>query len=148
MVYTIGEMAQMLDVPASTLRYYDKEGLLPFVERSNGGMRVFKTADYEWLQIIGCLKKTGMSLKDIRKFIYLVMQGDASIRERLELFEKRKQEVERQLEEIKETLNTINYKCWFYETAKAAGTVEVHDNLSIEDIPDEYQDVVKKLKNM
>ena len=57
MVYTIGEMAQMLDVPTSTLRYYDKEGLLPFVERSNGGMRVFKTADYEWLQIIGCLKK-------------------------------------------------------------------------------------------
>lgn len=49
MPYTIGEMARMLSIAPSTLRYYDKEGLLPFVERSQGGMRVFKDADYEWL---------------------------------------------------------------------------------------------------
>ena len=57
MMYTVGEMAKLLGVPASTLRYYDKEGLLPFVERSPGGMRMFQEKDYEWLQIIGCLKK-------------------------------------------------------------------------------------------
>ena len=42
MVYTVGEMAKLLDIPASTLRYYDKEGLLPFVERSSGGIRLFR----------------------------------------------------------------------------------------------------------
>lgn len=67
MVYTVGEMARLLNVPASTLRYYDKEGLLPFVERSSGGIRMFKDSDYEWLQVIGCLKKAGMSIRDIRR---------------------------------------------------------------------------------
>ena len=54
MIYTVGEMAKMLDVPASTLRYYDKEGLLPFVERSPGGIRMFQESDYGWLKIISC----------------------------------------------------------------------------------------------
>ena len=47
-------MAQKLGVPASTLRYYDKEGLLPFVERSSGGIRMFRKTDFEWLQVIRC----------------------------------------------------------------------------------------------
>ena len=74
MIYTVGEMAQKLGVPASTLRYYDKEGLLPFVERSSGGIRMFRESDFEWLQIIRCMKKAGMSIKDIRQYIELAMQ--------------------------------------------------------------------------
>ncbi len=67
MVYTIGEMAKMPGVPASTLRYYDKEGLLSFVARSSGGIRQFRESDIEWLRVIGCMKKAGMSIKDIRQ---------------------------------------------------------------------------------
>ena len=58
MIYTVGEMAQKLGVPASTLRYYDKEGLLPFVERSSGGIRMFRENDFEWLQIIPLHEKS------------------------------------------------------------------------------------------
>ena len=79
MLYTVGEMAKLLGIPTSTLRYYDKEGLLPFVERSEGGIRVFKDNDYEWLKIIDCLKKTGMPLKDIKEFILMAIQGDDTI---------------------------------------------------------------------
>lgn len=75
MIYTVGEMAQKLGVPASTLRYYDKEGLLPFVERSSGGIRMFRENDFEWLQVIRCMKKAGMSIKDIRQYIEFSMQG-------------------------------------------------------------------------
>ena len=71
MVYTVGETARMLEVPASTLRYYDKEGLLPFVERSSGGIRMFRDVDFEWLRIIGCMKKAGMPIKAIREYIQL-----------------------------------------------------------------------------
>ena len=67
MAYTVGEMARRLGVPASTIRYYDKEGLLPFVGRSSGGIRVFTEKDFEWLRIIECMKKAGMSIKDIRQ---------------------------------------------------------------------------------
>ena len=56
MMYTVGEMAKLLNIPGSTLRYYDKEGLLPFVERSSGGIRMFQEKDYEWLKVISCLK--------------------------------------------------------------------------------------------
>ena len=68
-----------LDVPASTLRFYDKEGLLPFVERLPGGIRMFQESDFEWLQVIGCMKKAGMSIRDIRQYIELALRGDDTI---------------------------------------------------------------------
>lgn len=139
MLYTIGEMAKQLGVAPSTLRYYDKEGLLPFVERSEGGMRMFRDCDYETLQIIECLKGTGMQLKDIREFIYLVMEGDSSIDARLDLFLKRKEEVEKQIAQLKKTLDTIHFKCWFYQTAKEAGTTRVPEEMTNEDLPEELR---------
>ena len=68
MLYTVGEMAKVMGVPASTLRYYDNEGILPCVERSNGGIRMFTDKDYEWLKVVECLKKSGLSIKDIKAF--------------------------------------------------------------------------------
>ena len=59
MYYTVGEIAKILNVTPHTLRYYDKEGLLPFVERSDSGIRMLKDSDFEWLHIIECLKKNG-----------------------------------------------------------------------------------------
>ena len=113
MIYTVGEMAKLLGVPSSTLRYYDKEGLLPFVERSANGIRVFHEKDYEWLQVISCLKKAGMSLKDIREYIHLTMEGDSTIDERLQLFYKQRQLLQAQMEELQHTMDVLDYKCWY-----------------------------------
>ena len=132
MAYTVGEMARRLGVPASTIRYYDKEGLLPFVGRSSGGIRVFTEKDFEWLRIIECLKKTGMSLKDIREYIELAMEGDETIARRLELFRKQRTVLETRMAELQQTMDTLDYKCWFYETAAARGSTE-----GISDLPDE-----------
>ena len=126
MYYTVGEMAKKLEIAPSTLRYYDKEGLLPFVERSEGGIRRFQESDFEWLALIGCLKKTGMSIKDIKSLVDLCVEGDASIGRRLELVRKQKQAVLRQIEQLKETLKVLDYKCWYYEEAQKAGTCAVH----------------------
>ena len=111
MVYTVGEMAKRLGVAPSTLRYYDQEGLLPFVERSKGGIRVFKDRDYEWLQVIGCLKKTGMQLKDIKFFVEMAMQGDATIEPRLALIVKQKAAVKAQIAELEDTLVIMSMMC-------------------------------------
>ncbi|HIR03066.1 MAG: MerR family transcriptional regulator [Acutalibacteraceae bacterium] len=146
MVYTIGEMAKLLGVAPSTLRYYDKEGLLPFMERSEGGIRVFQDKDFEFLQIIHCLKAAGMQIKDIRKFIALVMQGDETIEARLALFQKRKKEVENQIVELQETLDTIRFKCWYYETAKKYGGTAVPDNMKDEELPEDLRAIRKKLR--
>lgn len=146
MVYTIGEMAKLLDVAPSTLRYYDKEGLLPFMQRSEGGMRVFQDSDYEILKIIHCLKATGMQIKDIKQFILLVIQGDESIEARLALFRKRKAEVEKQMLRLQETLDIIKFKCWYYEIAKEAGTTAVPENMSDDELPENLRLIRSKLR--
>lgn len=125
--YTIKDAAQMMGVPTSTIRYYDKEGLLPFMERMESGYRIFTEKDIATLRIIDCLKKTGMPIKEIRQFTDWLEQGDASLQQRYEMFLERKRIVEAQMAELQETLNTINYKCWYYETAIAAGTEKIHE---------------------
>ncbi len=134
--YTVGEMAEKLQVPASTLRYYDKEGLLPFIERTPGGIRVFHDSDMEWLQIISCMKKAGMSIGDIRHYIELALEGNDTIDARLQMFRHQKQVVEEQIKEMQHTLQTLEYKCWYYETAKAAGSTDVPQNMPLEEIPE------------
>lgn len=146
MLYTVGEMAKRLGIPASTLRYYDKEGLLPFVERASGGMRMFRDSDYEWLQIIECLKKTGMQLKDIRTFINMAIVGDSTIDARLTLIEKQRSAVLAQIAELQQTLETLDFKCWYYETAKAAGTTDVPRSMSPDELPQRFRAVRERLR--
>ena len=148
MVYTVGEMARLLDVPASTLRYYDKEGLLPFVERSSGGIRMFQESDVEWLRVIACLKNAGMSIKDIRTYIELAMQGDSTIDARLALFQKQRKALLAQMAQLQQTLGTLDYKCWYYETAKAAGSVQVPEQMPLEEIPPQFRSVRRHLQEV
>ena len=145
MLYTVGEMAKRLGIAPSTLRYYDKEGLLPFLERSKGGIRMFKDADFEWLTVIECLKETGMSIKEIKDYIYWSMEGDATIDQRLALIEQRQKAVLSQIQQLQQTLLTLEYKQWYYETAKKAGSCQVHKSLSQEDIPARFHSVWKKI---
>ena len=139
MFYTIGEMARKLNVAPSTLRYYDKEGLLPFVERSSGGIRMFKDEDMEWLRLLGCLKKVGMPLREIKAFMDWSRQGDATISQRLELIEKQRQSVLDQQKQLEETLLMLDYKRWYYQTAQEAGTCAVHDSLTPEQVPERFR---------
>lgn len=146
MIYTVGEAAAKIGVNPSTLRYYDKEGLLPFVERSGGGIRMFKESDLEWLSTIECLKKTGMPIKEIKTFIDWCIQGDVTIPARLALIDRRRKAVEKQIEDLKITLETLDYKHWYYETAQKAGTCDVHKHMSESDIPPHMLEIRNRLK--
>lgn len=148
MAYTVGEMANIMGVPASTLRYYDKEGLLPFVERTSGGIRMFKEQDYEWMKIIECMKRAEMPIKDIRDYIELALEGDATIHERLQLFQNQKRLVQEQMKSLQHTLDVLDYKCWYYETAESAGTTDVLKNISEDKIPDKYREIRKELSGV
>ncbi|MDO4541766.1 MAG: MerR family transcriptional regulator, partial [Bacillota bacterium] len=139
MTYSIGEIASMLSIPPSTLRYYDKEGLLPFVARSEGGQRIFDDSDYEKLKIIECLKKAGMPIKEIRRFITLYMEGDATIDQRLAMIINRQEAVTAKIEEMKITLEALAYKRWYYELAKKAGTISMPRDMSEEELPVEFR---------
>ncbi len=146
MLYTVGEMAKKLNVTPSTLRFYDKEGLLPFVERSKGGIRMFSDKDIEWLQIITCLKKAGMKLCDIKAFIEMAMQGDATISDRLDLIIAQKHEVEKEIAALNKTLVTLQFKEWYYTRAKQDGTTDRVRNMPLDELPEQYRDVRKELR--
>lgn len=146
MLYTIGEMAKRLGVAPSTLRYYDKEGLLPFVERSENGMRVFREEDHEWLAVISCLKMTGMRLCDIRSFVELAMRGDETIEPRLSMIKKQKEEVRARIGELEQTLHTLEFKEWYYETASEHGTTAVPRNMTPEELPERFREIRLMLK--
>ncbi len=146
MFYTVGEMAKRLNIAPSTLRFYDKEGLLPFVERSSGGIRMFSDKDFEWLQVIGCLKKAGMKLSDIKIFIEMAMQGDETISERLDLIIAQRKEVEIQIEALNKTLATLEFKEWYYTTAKADGTTERVRNMSLDELPEKFRLIRENLR--
>jgi DNA-binding transcriptional MerR regulator len=123
--YSIGEVAKELSLTVYTLRYYDKEGLMPFVDRTPSGTRVFKESDIEALKIIECLKSTGMPIKE-KAFIDWCSEGDSTLKQRYEMFIEQKASVEAQMEELKKTMNSIDHKCWYYKTAIDAGTEDVH----------------------
>ena len=148
MLYTVGEMAKKIGVAPSTLRYYDKEGLLPFVERSGGGIRMFKEDDLDWLSIIECLKKTGKPIKEIKKFVDWCIEGDSTIEQRLELIDNQREAVLKQIAQLHETLDTLNYKHWYYETAKKAGTCDIHNIITQEDMPEDIREIKKKLDKL
>jgi len=144
MFYTIGEMAEKLKVAPSTLRYYDKEGLLPFVERSSGGIRMFNEKDFMWLTTIECLKKAGLPIKEIKIFIDWCMEGDSTIEQRLTLMEEQRRIVQAQISQMQDTLAVLDYKCWYYEKAKEAGTCAIHDTLTNENIPPQFRAAKEK----
>lgn len=149
MLYTVGEMAKMLGLPPSTLRYYDKEGLLPFVERSSGGIRMFTEKDHEWLKVVECLKQSGLSIKEIRDFIGMAMQGDeASLAKRLALFQARREAVKEQIKQMQETLALLEFKCWYYEQAIQDGTEDRVRSLSLDEIPEEHKNIRKKMNTV
>ncbi|MCQ6559959.1 MerR family transcriptional regulator [Paenibacillus mendelii] len=133
MTYSISEVAKKLNLTSYTLRYYDKEGLIPFVERTPSGIRLFKESDIDFLKIIQCLKTTGMPIKDIKEFIEWCSDGDSTLQQRYDMFIERKASVEAQMEELKKTMKVIEHKCMYYKTALEAGTEDIHKNDNIED---------------
>ena len=84
MKYSISEVAEIMGVPASTIRFYDKEGLLPNIKRESE-KRVFTDDDFKWLKVLNCLRNIGMPLKKIREYVELAEEGDSSLKEFAEL---------------------------------------------------------------
>ena len=125
-MYSIGQVAEMFGLPISTLRYYDKQGLFPNMERVSG-IRKFGDTEIEALRVIECLKKAGMEIKDIRQFFEWVEEGPSTYPNRKAMFEARKKAVEEEMKQLEKTLDMLKFKCWYYEKAMEDGNEdEIH----------------------
>jgi DNA-binding transcriptional MerR regulator len=139
MPYSIGQAAKRMGVASSTLRYYDKEGLLPNVKRSQGGARIFEEDDFRWLSLIDCMKKSGMSIEEIKEYLALMKEGDKTIEQRLALFERRKRLLQEEMKSLKETKEYLEYKVWYYRMAKEIGSVEGVPKTPLDLVPKRFR---------
>ena len=138
-MHNIGEVSKMLNISISTLRYYDKEGLLLELERDKSGIRKFSEKNIQALKVIECLKKSGLQIKEIKEFMYWCSLGDQTILNRKNMFFKQRENVIKQIKELESTLNMLNYKCWYYTKALEDGTEKRVKNITLNDIPDEIK---------
>lgn len=137
-MFTIGQVSEMFDLPVSTLRYYDKEGLFPELNRTSG-IRQFTEKEVEALRVIECLKKTGLQIKDIKLFMSWCMEGSSTYLKRKELFENQKKQVEKEINELNKTLDMLNFKCWYYSEVIKDGNEDRVKSM----IPDELPNSIK-----
>ena len=119
-MYSIGQVAEMFGLPISTLRYYDKQGLFPKMERVSG-IRKFSETEIEALRVIECLKKSGLEIKDIKQFMDWCVEGASTYPRRKALFEKQKERLEAELIHMNKVLDMLKFKCWYYEQATRDG---------------------------
>ena len=139
-MYTIGQISEMFNIPVSTLRYYDKEGLFPNMKRESN-IRKFDDSEIETLRSIECLKKSGMEIKDIRRYMELCSKGSSTYAERKALFEKQRESVEGEIARLEKTLNMLKFKCWYYDQAIADGNEEHIREMLPDKLPADIQAV-------
>ena len=112
---TITEVSKKFDIPQDTLRYYERIGLIPRVNRNKSGNRDYTEEDCRWVEFIKCMRGAGLPIEVLIEYVALFQQGDETIEARKELFiEQRKQLIAR-MEDMKKTLERLDYKIAVYE---------------------------------
>lgn len=137
-MYTIGQVAKQVNMPVSTLRYYDNEGLFPHLVRSSG-IRKFSENEIEALHMIECLKRSGLEIKEIKNFMELCAQGSSTYPQRYDLFVKQRQAVEQEMQQLQKTLDMLRFKCWYYEQALKDGNEDRLHEMIPDHLPEEIQ---------
>lgn len=142
-MYTIGQVSEMFGLPISTLRYYDKEGFFPNLERK-GNIRHFSENELEAIHVIECLKQSGLEIKDIKQFFKWVTAGPSSYEKRKELFEMRKLMVKDEIKKLEKSLAMLEFKCWYYDTAIKDGNENGVNAMLPDKLPKEIQKLYDK----
>ncbi|MFA6796744.1 MAG: MerR family transcriptional regulator [Bacilli bacterium] len=137
-MYTIGEISKMFNLPISTLRYYDKQGLFPFIKRKSG-IREFGDQEIETIKVIECLKKSGLEIKRIKIFMKWCMEGKSTYLKRKELFVEQKARVEEEIKRMNQVLSVLRYKCWYYQKACELGDEKKLKKMDLSELPDDIR---------
>lgn len=144
MTYSIGQVSKKTGISISAIRYYDNEGLLPFLKRKENGMRDFSERDLDHLELIECLKKTNMPIKDIKQFFEWYLAGDSTLKNRHTLFHQGKEAVEEEILKLETVLDTLKYKCWIYDIAVENGSLDTYKTIDQKDIPSDIKRYLDK----
>lgn len=120
--YTISEVAAICGLSAHTLRWYERIGLMPHVDRSHTGQRRFTNKDLDWLDLVAKLRLTGMPVADMVRYAELVRAGEHTCPERYDLLVATREDVLRRVAELQETLAVLDYKIDIYAAYRVRET--------------------------
>lgn len=121
MDYGIKTMAQKAGLTEYTLRYYEREGLLPPVGRDENGRRRFSDRDLDWISLVCCLRDTGMSIAEIRRYIDLCKEGSSTVPDRRQLLIDHKAYIEKKIGQFERYARKIDGKIEYYHQIESSG---------------------------
>ena len=145
MTYTVNELSKRTGLSIYTIRYYAREGLLLDVPRNGNGVRFFNEYHLILLDTIECLKCCGTSIGEIKEFLLWTAEGDSTLPQRLELFEKQEAALEQKLQKLEQAYAMVRYKRWMYTMANQAGTMQVFEKMGDSDVPEDILALQNKL---
>jgi MerR family transcriptional regulator, aldehyde-responsive regulator len=115
MSYYIKEVSEKTGLPTHTLRFYEKEGLIPYIRRDENGNRIYEEKNLSWLELIICLRKTDITLSNLRKIVELAKEGDKTIPHRKKILENHKLIMIEKQKELDRAFNKINEKIEYFD---------------------------------
>ena len=119
---TISEVSEKYSLTADTIRYYEKEGLIPRVPRTKNGIRDFDEETCSWIEFIKCMRNAGLEIETLKKYVTLFKQGKKTIRERKLLLEEQRNKLIEKQKNINATLDRLNKKIEWYEDMEQGKT--------------------------
>jgi DNA-binding transcriptional MerR regulator len=126
-MYSIGDLAKIAGIPASTLRYYEKEGLFPPISRDSGGRRTYTKTDRDWLDWIVALKQTGMAIEEIKEYVRLMRIGEGTERQRRNILQRHKTKIEFEITQYQVYLEKIIRKIAYYDAVVLSKGTDAFD---------------------
>ena len=120
---TIKEVCAQYDITPDTIRYYERVGVIPAVNRTKGGIRDFSEEDIKWVKNAICMRNAGLPVEMLIEYVRLFQEGDSTFQARRDLLVEARAEIQKQLDETQETMNLINYKISRYEEALKTGVL-------------------------
>jgi DNA-binding transcriptional MerR regulator len=118
---TIKKASEKYGISQHTLRYYEKIGMIPRVNRNESGIRDYMSDDLEWIELVLCMRNAGLPVKVMVEYLKLHQMGDSTIKERMQLLLDQQKILLEQKKNIDETLDRLNYKISRYEIAVKTG---------------------------
>ena len=113
---TIAEVSSRYNISADTLRYYERIGLIPAVHRSKSGIRDYNEDDCNWVEFVRCMRSAGIQIEALIEYVALFQQGDSTSAARLQILQEQRDQLAKRIEDMKATLERLNYKVKRYES--------------------------------
>lgn len=112
---TIAEVSKKFELTIDTLRYYERIGLIPAVPRTKGGIRDYGENEYNWIEFIKCMRAAGLPVEALIEYVGLFQQGEKTVEARKEILTEQRKLLAARIDEMKQTLNRLDYKIEIYE---------------------------------